>query len=87
MTRDRQIEAIRAACIQANPGMGFANDWGDYRPVCLADVLLVITNLSRPLAARGRHLVFDALVYWDLMQDDLTRQSDECIAYLARLLG
>lgn len=95
MTRDQQITAIRAACIKANPDTGWSplqymlgGEVGRVaRPIRLADVLLAITNLGRPLATRGRSLMIDALVYWDLMQDDLTQQSDECVAYLAHLLG
>ncbi len=56
------------------------------RPIRLADVLLAI----------GRPALYDSSAYflykngnevWDLRRDDLTEQSDECVAFLADLLS
>ena len=90
MTRDQQLEAIRAACIKANPNRHRENArwWHRYEPepVRLADVLLAVTELGRPMATRSRSLIMDALVQWDLMRDDLAQQSDECVAFPYDLL-
>src|SRR5258708_836885 len=101
MTRDQQLADIRAACIKANPEIaanqfklrktvGTTQQIGDWepRPVRLADVLLA-TPKTIYLKALGDVVRLSnddvGLTYWDLRQDDLTLQGDECVALLAGL--
>lgn len=107
MTRNEQLDAIRTACIKANPEIVEQKEihvsplTGKHmkydRPVRLADVLLAIDRTRCQIRALiqspdtltiekvgyGRSIIFD----WNLRQDDLNEQSDECIAFLANLLN
>lgn len=111
MNRDKQLEAIRAACIKANPQIVVNKHaqlikldhtveyFEECRPVRLADVLLAIhavepankTNVTiesdgqfiqRLPTGNGTETVPHAMLHWNLRQDDLTEQSDECITFL-----
>lgn len=100
MTRDEQLNLIRSKCIAANPDKGWVvaglegfNYWKNKPlPVRLADVLLAVNyDHLAPLAEERRERVKDLTVAeivsrWNLRQDDLTEQSDECILFLSNLL-
>lgn len=172
MTRDQQLEAIRAACIKANPeivelkfGCGLyvetLEGYGGHdvinqhrrvtaeqchieqlpnylvgayfgergyiqadskkiagrrgailpnvfkiveiigRPIRLADVMLAMRESFTEAGAASGTSTFETFVKaiavvagggkgatsWNLRQDDLAKQSDECVAFLAQLLG
>jgi hypothetical protein len=66
------------------------------RPIRLADVLLAIVKSPAHGKFASAGDFFDQMVeadflkvirLYDLRQDDLAQQSDECVAFLARLLG
>jgi hypothetical protein len=89
--RNEQLEAIRAACIEAKPEIEHSQDGlNGVRPVRLTDVLLAVEtgwwhrdrNAEHEISADTSKL----LILWDFHQDDLTQQSDECIDFLADLL-
>jgi hypothetical protein len=117
MTRQEQLDRIRAACIDANPeiakreelyhpqGMGASKPISIFGTIRLGDLLLVIGNSKKrhsvTIDAQRDNLVFfwatkdpdnpDRATLlrsqWNLRKDDLTEQSDECVAFLANLLG
>ena len=97
MTRDENISAIRATCIKANP----EKDWRSFKygklPIVpnnprLADVLLAIrkhyNSYFSGKQSSEESVEIDDLVncHWDLEADDLTLQSDACVAFLTDLL-
>jgi hypothetical protein len=91
--RDQNTETIRAACIKANPEKNWK--WQaslDPEPFSLADVLLAIPKraIDRLEASANyfyiREVGRGGSEGWNLRQDDLTLQSDECVAFLANLL-
>jgi hypothetical protein len=95
MTRQEQLDLIRAACIEVNPsdttlrdknswqGLQIKREYG--RPVRLADVLLAINeSKKRPY---GYDVLMEIVAYWNLRKDDLSEQSVECVAFLAELLA
>lgn len=92
---------IRAACIKANDQRDwyqYRNGKPEDTSVRLADVLLVIQNTGAVVAFYGNDRLWicepDLAANingrkngaWKLRTDDLTAQSDECIAFLAELL-
>ncbi|MDR6305920.1 hypothetical protein GGQ85_003646 [Nitrobacter vulgaris] len=115
MTRQEQIDLIRAACIEANPSDATLRDQTSWqglqtkrehgRPVRLADVLLAMEagstygdslnlnfdgsmeycRVNLPAGPEPEQEIFKGS--WNLRKDDLSEQSDECVAYLAQLLG
>jgi hypothetical protein len=102
MTRQEQIDLIRAACIEANPSdttLREQNSWQGLqikrshgRPIRLADVLLAMDRYARTEVCVGKDGSFcvgdgPKMAWWKLRKDDLTEQSDECVAFLAQLLG
>ena len=109
MTRQEQLDLVRAACIEANPsdptlrdqnsGQGLQIKRAHGRPVRLADVLLAIERSDHDelySVGEGGWFYQDTLqgdgyanmdVLWNLRKDDLTEQSDECVSFLAQLLG
>lgn len=88
MTRDQNIEAIRAACIKANPDSFERFNWGKPSPIRLADVLLAMREGGKATEAQEFWLIEDCNREntWNLRKDDLTLQSDECVIFLANLL-
>lgn len=100
-TREQQIAAIRAACIKANPEIvaqtyrgsentGYEIEITD-RPIRLADVLLALPDDSFGWGGISRKYLFfnsDASrsAEWNLRTDDLTAQTDECIAFIHSLI-
>ena len=118
MTRQQNTEAIRRACVAANPNIEISRTWLggsetsvrlnekiNYRPIRLADVLLAISvsqskrgydNENHVWAvdtageffgqsdSDGSPLYRDMV--WNLRTDDLTAQSDECLAFISSLL-
>jgi hypothetical protein len=102
MTRDQNIETIRTACIKANPEkvtLVVSEENPDTTvfdgPIRLADVLLAIqaTTTTKGTTLVNSYGIFmdthfnmDMNAGWNLRQDDLTLQSDECVAFLASLL-
>ncbi|MCB1392884.1 hypothetical protein [Nitrobacter sp.] len=103
MTRQEQLDLIRAACIEANPsdttlrdknswqGLQIKREYG--RPVRLADVLLALEQSGDPQYAvntTGEFMRWGDTptgIRWNLRKDDLAEQSDECVAFLAELLA
>lgn len=101
MNTPQKVYAIRSRCIAANPEIGElktfecgscgADDQQFYRPIRLADVLLAIGSgvrleeqtssgqLSIGVAGKGWTL-------YNLLEDDLTKQSQETIDFLTDLL-
>lgn len=102
MTREQQLALIREKCIAVNPSRVWWSADGPeegnaaiWEPVRLADVLLAIGDRERiHVGGRGRFFTFKGddmrdMVggrFWNLRKDDLTEQSDECLAFLAELL-
>lgn len=96
MTHQQKLEAIRAACVKANPDIvvdEIGHENGEqapeiervYREVRLADVLLAVkphyTNHDYD-NDRDRQMVD----LWNLHKDDLTEQSDEFVDFAYQLL-
>lgn len=99
--RDEQIEAVRKACIAANPDIKILfQEPNIYESgaIRLADMLLAVgdawrkdldvamQSLPRYRAALNRNIV-EVIKRWHLRADDLTQQSDETIEFLAGLLA
>lgn len=96
--RAAQLEAIRAKCIEANPDREWievgdvVNTDDSFAPVRLADVLFIRKAFWSPRAAspeNRRQATYEALEIvqkWYLSRDNLTKQSDETITFLADLL-
>ena len=91
MTRDQNIEIIRAACIKAQPEIEWTTAHSDkfgQIAIRLADVLWAFKSHEQYDA------ILDSLLMeedapkplWNLRMDDLTFQSDDCLAFLADLL-
>ena len=64
------------------------------RPIRLADVLLAIPTLwvqPKTDVGNGTRFIHSGMansgISWNLRRDDLAEQSDECVAFLANLLG
>lgn len=75
--------------VQCDPCMGSGKVLG--RPIRLADVLLAIREIKRPIAQAMVNTWWDRqerklLETYDLMHDNLTAQSDETLSFLAKLL-
>ncbi|MCV0387891.1 MAG: hypothetical protein K5821_16105 [Nitrobacter sp.] len=97
MTRQEQLDLIRAACIEANPSdttLRDQNSWQGLqikrkygRPIRLADVLLAITKATNPIDGKRADAFLDVIERYDLRKDDSTMQSDEWVAFLADLLA
>lgn len=97
MTRQEQIDLVRAACIEANPSdttLRDQNSWQGLqikrkhgRPIRLADVLEAARKVGYGSTEDWLGVITGVVTRYDLRKDDLTEQSDECVAYLARLLG
>lgn len=96
MTRTEQLELIRRKCVEANTDSGIMNKTYpgiQKRPLRLADVLLAIGQTRHLILLRleedGLHISTGTgrvSFFYDLRQDDITLQSDECVAFLAELL-
>lgn len=81
MLRSKQIDLIRAACIKANQ-MRYPEHWSKKTSLIrLADVLYMLMN--KPANDKQMEAV---MWKWKFRQDDLTEQSDECVAFLYELL-
>lgn len=101
MERYQQLELIRMAAIKANPDKAWDKLLGNKNrrvsvPIRLADVLLAIqaTTTTKGTTLVNSYGIFmdthfnmDMNAGWNLRQDDLTLQSDECIKFLADLLA
>jgi hypothetical protein len=97
MTRDEQLALIRQKCIDTLTTGATRSEKSVYarhfnRPIRLADVLLGIgesdwfvnTHTGRFFKwSRALGEMVGQPYSWDLCRDDLTQQSDECIAFLA----
>ena len=72
---------------------GGATKHDKLRPIRLADVLLALGNKQYEVSLGGRLAVFfkpltDKEIFaWRIHKDDLAQQIEECVAYLAQLLG
>jgi hypothetical protein len=96
MTRQEQIDLIRAACIEANPTdttLRDQNSWQGLqikrkggRPVRLADVLEAARKVGYGSTEDWLGVITGVVTRYDLRKDDLTKQSDECVAFVAQLL-
>jgi hypothetical protein len=101
MNRQKQLELIRAKCIEAKPTNDFLCgcaccevEGQDFeRPIRLADVLLAINSaivvMDNPTsedAENYSYRIMDTVMKWNWRKDDLTAQSDQCITFLANLL-
>jgi hypothetical protein len=85
-----KLELIRQACIKANP---IGSGGFKYRPIRLADVLLAIDGTTqgqliaiRPNGDMYRSDIQNTKWHWNLRNDDLSQQSNECIEFLYDLL-
>jgi hypothetical protein len=84
-----QIEQVRAAVIKANSD----KDWYEYRygkqrpiPCRLNDVMLA-AGTDRIGTSEQQHAdLISILVLWDYWNDDLSAQSEGCVAFLYDLL-
>jgi hypothetical protein len=97
MNRHEQLDLIRAACIDANPsdttlrdknswqGLQIKREYG--RPIRLADALEAARRVGHTSTEDWLGVVTGVVTRYDLRKDDITEQSDECVAYLAQLLG
>lgn len=94
-TREEHIQAIRAACIKVNPrnlsGLTESEKvWEDaVRAIRLADVLLAKATRDEHGQQTLEELAFEChrvCLSWNLRTDDLTAQSDECIAFIHSLI-
>ena len=71
------------------------SEWEDNQddsPIRLADVLLAIMEVDVEKAFPTENYPATKIIAmivgrWNLRKDDLTEQSDECVAFLAQLLG
>jgi hypothetical protein len=101
--RGQHIQAIREACINANPAILIREHCGgcECLPqnydvlVCLADVLLAMQATT---TVKGSTLINSYGIFmdthfnmkfenaWNLRNDTLDAQSDECLRFLANLL-
>lgn len=93
MTTDQKREAIVRECVEANPDLVTMQTFDgryDTREIRLADVLrTVYVDPAAPKEAileRVGKQWGEVLRYWNLRQDDLDLQGDECIDALHRLL-
>jgi hypothetical protein len=98
--REVFLARVRAACIKANPERDWRGRQWIEEPVRLADVLLALKgNANIAIDELGYFMEAEdstrdnnlySKVYqgrcWNLRQDDLTLQSDECVSFLASLL-
>ena len=103
MNRKEQLETIESAAIKANPQRDWSScDYGCDGKVRLADVLLAIEKSNNNEGAKdeaikslvlggifyeNRHDLRSFKAFWNLLDDDVTLQSDPCIAFLAELLA
>lgn len=84
--RQLHLDLIRHKCVAANP----TKDYTFYEPH-LADVLLAIQNIGRPLGEAMSNVWWNKqerklLNLYDLRKDNLTDQSDNTIKFIADLL-
>lgn len=96
MTRQEQLDLIRAACIEANQsdttlrdknswqGLQIKREYG--RPIRLADVLEAARKVGYHSTEDWLGVIAGVVTRYDLRRDDITEQSDECLAFLANLL-
>lgn len=83
------LQKIKDACIKANPGRGLILSHNDdyYR---LADVLLAVEEKyinNRSLHERFfRMILISPLDKWNLKDDNLEHQSEECVQFISNLL-
>lgn len=99
MTTEEKVEAIRQACIKANPEIdttywispkdpyeGIEDCKEVTRPIRLADVLLAKECINRAREMYNRY-TYETVEKWNLHADDLTQQSPETIDFLYGLLA
>jgi hypothetical protein len=101
MTRDEQFDLIRRKCTEALCAHGTRSEQVRYkalfnRKIRLADVLLAMKPHTYFVDTQGGWWVwhkagvephyFGKGTDWCLLKDDITLQSDECVAFLANLL-
>jgi hypothetical protein len=96
-----EIQTYRSPCQCKDHGnCPFADHARVGRPIRLADVLCVAEARTHKEVEGGnpeeqaesfetfrRDIFANVCVEWDIYHDDLTQQSDECVAFLAQLLG
>lgn len=97
MDRQEQLDLIRAACIEANPGdttLRDQNSWQGLqikrthgRPIRLADVLEAARKVGYVSTEDWLGVITGVVTRYDLRKDDITEQSDECVAYVCGLLA
>jgi hypothetical protein len=98
-----KLQYIKDKCVEANPNLSIKHGkmfrdgkmWSSETPIRLADVLVAIHKQARdyykniPAEAqyyyemKGRRLLFD----WDTLDNNLENQSEECIDFIANVLG
>jgi hypothetical protein len=94
MTRQEQLDLIRAACIEANPSDTTLRDQHSWqglqirrrhgRPIRLADVLEAARTVGYDSTEDRLGVITGVVTRYDLRKDDLPEQSDECVAHLSR---
>lgn len=97
-TREKHLESIRRACVEAQSEKRWdtefvrrpngENGYYDREIIRLADVLVIFKT---PMHGYARYQkVVEALCgrsQWNMYKDDLTEQSDECLAFISGLLA
>ena len=96
MSKSESLEKIRLAVIKANPT---DDRWNvvlaDEEKVRLADVLLAIQKADKYyyVSTTGRFLEYykteyplDMECHWNLLEDDVTKQSEETLLFLSELV-
>ncbi len=95
---EQQIEIICQACIRAGCHSKLIRFWMDNRwqseveVLTLADVLLALKDHNdAPFGVTSEGIIeneaYMKVASWDLLRDDLTKQSPETIAFLCELLA
>lgn len=95
---NKKLQLIREKCIAANPHRKEGWDWDsgrpegsgymDHAPCRLADVLLAIETSEGKVYDRAvNESMATALNIWNLRADDLEKQSEDTITFLAELLS
>jgi hypothetical protein len=90
MTHQEKLEAIRKACVEANPKrewtMIVGGGWTE-SPVRLADVLLAMdAKLKTPFFETANDWERFLFIKWNLYKDSLEEQSEETVAFIYDLL-
>ncbi len=93
MTRDRDTELIRNACINRQPKSAKRLR----EAVCFHDILLVLALMPGRVLFEKRGTDVEMVIFdevsasysrstWNLLSDDIARQSEDCVAFIANVI-